>query len=60
MIPDEADIIEGKLLEWIDGEGANLILTTGGTGLSPRDVTPEATKRVISFEVPGLAEAMRA
>jgi len=60
VIPDEADIIEAKLIEWVDKEGANLILTTGGTGLSPRDVTPEATKRVISFEVPGLAEAMRA
>jgi molybdopterin adenylyltransferase len=60
IIPDEEDLIFQKLLEYADEKKVDLILTTGGTGLSPRDVTPEATRRAIHREVPGLAEAMRA
>lgn len=57
ILPDEIDLIKNKLLEYVDK--VDLILTTGGTGLSPRDVTPEATKDVIDREIPGIAEAMR-
>lgn len=60
IIPDECEIIETTLREWSDEKQLNLILTTGGTGLAPRDVTPEATKAVIDREAPGIAEAMRA
>jgi len=60
IIPDERDQIEATLREWSDEKQVNLILTTGGTGLAPRDVTPEATKAVIEREAPGIAEAMRA
>jgi len=60
IIPDEEEGIVQKLLEWVDGKKLDLILTTGGTGLSPRDVTPEATRRVLHKEIPGIAEAMRA
>ena len=60
IIPDEREQIEATLREWSDVKHLNLILTTGGTGLSPRDVTPEATKAVIDREAPGIAEAMRA
>ncbi|MFA4926117.1 MAG: MogA/MoaB family molybdenum cofactor biosynthesis protein [Candidatus Aminicenantales bacterium] len=61
IVPDEKEAIKQKLIEWCDGQGSpEIILTTGGTGLSPRDVTPEATLEVIEKEVPGLAEAMRA
>ena len=60
IIPDERELIEGILLEWSDEQQLNLILTTGGTGLAPRDVTPEATWAVIDREAPGIAEAMRA
>lgn len=59
IVPDEIEILEGLLLQ-LCGEGVNLVVTTGGTGLSPRDVTPEATLSVIEREVPGMAEAMRA
>lgn len=58
MVPDERDIISQKLVEWCS-EGLDLILTTGGTGLGPRDITPEATRDVIEREAPGMAEAMR-
>ncbi len=57
ILPDEKDLIRERLLEYTDR--VDLILTTGGTGLSPRDVTPEATREVIEREVPGIAEAMR-
>lgn len=57
IIPDELDLIRHKMIEYIDS--VDLILTTGGTGLSPRDVTPEATREVIEKEVPGIAEAIR-
>ncbi|HLH60066.1 MAG TPA: molybdopterin adenylyltransferase [Ktedonobacteraceae bacterium] len=60
IIPDEREQIEATLIEWCDEKHLNLIITTGGTGLAPRDVTPEATKAVIDREAPGIAEAMRA
>lgn len=60
IIPDERHEIEATLKEWADGGAVDLILTTGGTGLGARDVTPEATKAVIEKEAPGIAEAMRA
>jgi molybdenum cofactor synthesis domain-containing protein len=60
IIPDEAATIRGRLEAWADEAKLDLIVTTGGTGLGPRDVTPEATREVIDYEVPGLAEAMRA
>ena len=58
-IPDETDSIAAVLTEWADSQNIDLIITTGGTGLSPRDVTPEATMQVIFKEIPGMAEAMR-
>lgn len=60
IVPDERVIIEATLREWVDEMDMDLILTTGGTGLSPRDVTPEATRAVLQREVPGLVEAIRA
>ncbi len=60
VVPDEADVIAGKLAEWADEGSVDVILTSGGTGLSPRDVTPEATLSVVEKVVPGFAEAMRA
>jgi len=60
IIPDEKDRIASALKKSADQLRADLILTTGGTGLSPRDVTPDATLQVIDKEVPGFAEAMRA
>lgn len=59
IVPDELEIIAAKLRQWSD-EGYNLILTSGGTGFSPRDVTPEATRSVLEREAPGIAEALRA
>jgi molybdopterin adenylyltransferase len=59
IIPDEKELICDLLLEWCDRGNADLILTTGGTGVSPRDVTPDATREVIGREIPGMAEAMR-
>ena len=60
VVPDEREAIAAKLMAWCDQERLALILTTGGTGLSPRDVTPEATLMVAERQVPGLPEAMRA
>ena len=60
VVPDEKDDIAWNLARYADNEHVDLVLTTGGTGLSPRDVTPEATRSVVAFEVPGLPEAMRA
>jgi len=60
VVPDELDVIRRKLVEWADGGDTDIIITTGGTGLSERDVTPEATEAVIDRPVPGIAEAMRA
>ena len=59
IIPDEKEMIRQMLLEWCDGGDADLILTTGGTGVGPRDVTPDATREVLNREIPGMAEAMR-
>ncbi len=60
IIPDDRQQIARTLIEWADKEGLSLVVTSGGTGLSPSDVTPQAMKEVIDFEVPGMAEAMRA
>lgn len=59
VIPDEKYIIKDRLIKFSDEIGVDLILTTGGTGVSPRDVTPDATLEVIEKELPGFAEAMR-
>jgi molybdopterin adenylyltransferase len=59
VVPDEADVIEKKLIEFVDDRRLDLIVTTGGTGVSPRDVTPDATLKIIDREIPGMAEAMR-
>ncbi len=59
IIPDEVDIIKEKLILYSDVFHLDLIITTGGTGVAPRDVTPDATRMVIEKEVPGMAEAMR-
>jgi molybdopterin adenylyltransferase len=60
LLPDEESAIREILISWTDSGEIDIILTTGGTGFSPRDVTPEATRAVIEREAPGLAEAMRA
>ncbi|MFC1915801.1 molybdopterin adenylyltransferase [Chloroflexota bacterium] len=60
IIPDEMDVISHKLAEWADKGDMDIIMTTGGTGLSQRDVTPEATLSIVDKAVPGFAEAMRA
>ncbi len=60
IVPDEAVAISAQLGGWADGGACDLILTTGGTGVAPRDVTPEATRTVLDREIPGIAEAMRA
>src|SRR6266496_6742296 len=60
VVPDEADRIAGKLARWADSGEVDVVLTTGGTGLGPRDVTPEATAAVLERPAPGIAEALRA
>ena len=60
VIPDEVDVIAGKLADWADEGNVDIILTTGGTGLGRHDVTPEATLSIVDKVVPGFAEAMRA
>jgi molybdenum cofactor synthesis domain-containing protein len=59
IIPDEPDIIKERLISYCDDLKVDLVLTNGGTGFTPRDLTPEATKEVIQREVPGIPEAMR-
>lgn len=59
VIPDDIEMIKARLIDYCDNLKADLILTTGGTGFGPRDVTPEATKAVIEKEAPGIPEAMR-
>jgi molybdopterin adenylyltransferase len=59
MVPDESARIVPVLLAWCDQDAADLVLTTGGTGLSPRDITPEATRVVIERDAPGIAERLR-
>lgn len=60
IVPDDREIIADRLCAWADSGEVDLILTTGGTGLAERDVTPEATRDAIDREAPGIAEAMRA
>jgi len=59
IVPDDFNILRGKLSEWADAGNVDIILTTGGTGFAPRDITPEATRSIVDREAPGLAEAMR-
>ena len=59
IIPDDYEEILVTLIDWVDRKGIDLIITSGGTGLSPRDVTPEATRAALDREVPGIAEAIR-
>jgi molybdopterin adenylyltransferase len=59
LIPDETARIASQLAEWCDNDKVDLILTTGGTGLTDRDVTPEATRAILQKEAPGIAEALR-
>lgn len=60
LLPDNESAIRSILSEWADSRELDVILTTGGTGFAPRDITPEATRAIIDREAPGLAEAMRA
>jgi molybdenum cofactor synthesis domain-containing protein len=59
IVPDEADLIAATIRQQIDEKGIDLVVTTGGTGVGPRDVTPEATRTVIEKDLPGFAEVMR-
>jgi molybdopterin adenylyltransferase len=59
VVPDEPDEIKAALIDCADRQGLDLIITTGGTGVTPRDVTPDATHEVLEKEIPGMAEAMR-
>lgn len=59
LVPDDSVAIVRQLLAWCDGDAADLVLTTGGTGLSPRDNTPEATRAVLEREADGIAERLR-
>lgn len=60
IVADEVPLISAKLIHYVDDRGIDLVITTGGTGVSPRDVTPEATEAVLERELPGMGEAMRA
>jgi len=60
LVPDEVDAISAELIRCVEEKGVALVVTTGGTGVAPRDVTPEATLAVVDRTVPGMAEAMRA
>ena len=60
ILPDEAKALKAQLIRMADGRQVNLVLTTGGTGFSPRDITPEATLEVVERQTPGIPEAMRA
>lgn len=60
VLPDDLELIAQTLAAWADAGDLDVVLTTGGTGLSPRDVTPEATREVVQREAPGIAEALRA
>lgn len=59
LVPDETAQVAAQLIRWADDGIADLVLTTGGTGLTPRDRTPEATRSVLDIEAPGIAEALR-
>lgn len=60
LVADERSLIADAIAEWADSLAADVILTTGGTGIAPRDVTPEATRSVLDREIPGIAELLRA
>ena len=60
VLPDDEGRIQTALVAWTDGDDCDAVFTSGGTGLGPRDVTPEATQAVVEKQVPGLAELMRA
>ena len=60
IVPDDHEKIAECLTEWVDKDGLRLIATTGGTGVSPTDITPEAMGKIIKYQIPGMAEAMRA
>jgi len=60
ILPDDAAALQAQLIELADSRAADLVITSGGTGLSPRDRTPQATAAVLDYEVPGIAEAIRA
>jgi molybdopterin adenylyltransferase len=60
LVADESAAIAARLVAWCDGDVADLVITTGGTGLAPRDVTPEATRAIMDREAPGIAERIRA
>ena len=60
IVPDDRRRIADKISSWVDKDGLRLIITSGGTGLSPTDITPQAMQDIINYEVPGMAEAMRA
>ena len=60
IVPDDPEQVGAQLTAWADSGVVDLVITTGGTGLAPRDRTPEATRTILDFEVPGLAEVMRA
>ena len=59
ILPDDMELIKAKLIEWCDSGQLDVIVTSGGTGFSPRDITPEATLAIIERNAPGLSEAMR-
>ena len=60
IVPDDQRQIADTLVEWVDREGLSLIVTSGGTGLSPTDVTPQAMLEIVDYQIPGMSEAMRA
>ncbi len=60
VVPDDATAIRDKVQAWIADPGVDVVITTGGTGISPTDATPEVTRAVLDYEVPGLADAIRA
>lgn len=60
VVPDKVEAMIRRMRSWIDDDGLDLVITSGGTGLSPSDVTPEATRAILEKEIPGLAEAIRA
>ncbi len=60
IVPDDRQQISKRIIQWIDEDGLSLVVTSGGTGLSPTDVTPQAMEEIIDYPVPGIPEAMRA